>query len=113
MTTQKQMKSETKRLKDKYNSLYNELEAILFRHDLEGIAFFDENGEPINPDEYAPEVGTILPRLNIAKNADDVAQIVMEEFEHWFDSGHSPENSEGFKPLAKEIWEAMHKDEIG
>ena len=36
------------------------------------------------PDEYDPEVGTILPRLRGATSASDVHRIVHEEFVRWF-----------------------------
>jgi hypothetical protein len=35
-------------------------------------------------DEYEPEVGTILPRLREAQNANDVQRILHEEFVKWF-----------------------------
>ncbi len=35
-------------------------------------------------DEYAPEAGTILPRLREAYSAADVQRIAHEEFTHWF-----------------------------
>lgn len=100
---------ENKLPKQKCKKLAIAVEEILFRHDPEGIAFYDENDEPINSDEYAPEVVTILPRLNSAKNAGDVAIIVLEEFNKWFGSGDSPTNASGFMPIAKEIWDAMQQ----
>jgi hypothetical protein len=37
-----------------------------------------EMGAPA--DEYAPEIGTIVPRLGICRTADDVATLLHEEF---------------------------------
>ena len=49
--------ADRQRLKAEYGRLFHEVQALLFRHDPIGINFED------NVDEYAPEVGTILPRL--------------------------------------------------
>jgi hypothetical protein len=38
----------------------------------------------VNPDEYEPEVGTILPRILDAESAADIARVVRDEFERWF-----------------------------
>ena len=68
------------RLKAEYGQLYTDIEQILFRHDPIGIAYEGHDSVEDNPDEYAPEVETILPRLRTANSADDVADIVYEEF---------------------------------
>jgi len=41
-----------------------------------------QRGAP--PDEYEPEVGTVLPRLRGATSSGDVRTILHEEFVHWF-----------------------------
>ena len=73
-----------KRLKSQYGQLYTEVEQILFRYDPIGIAFVGCEDVAENPDEYAPEVETILPKLDTANSAEDVTDIVYEEFLHWF-----------------------------
>lgn len=83
-----------------YGGLYEEVEAILFRHDPVGINF----GE--NTDEYDPEVSTILPRVVRATSQDEVQRIVREEFEHWF----GPDiimRGESSEVIAAEIFEAV------
>ena len=65
-------------MKEAYTDLYDDLLAIIFRHDPVGIC-----GET-NTDEYDPEVGSILPRLREAHSAADVCGIVHEEFVAWF-----------------------------
>ena len=72
------------RLKFRFGQLFTEVEQILFRHDPMEIAFVDHDDVAENPDEYAPEVETIIPRLDTANSAEDVADIVYEEFLHWF-----------------------------
>lgn len=91
-------------IKSKYGALFNEVEEILFRHDPMGINFGD------NTDEYAPEVGTILPRLKEAKSEVDVQRIIHEEFMRWFGhpSSGAPSNPDWTKE-AKEIWHAWLK----
>lgn len=89
-------RSETKA---KYGMLFNEVEEILFRHDPMGINFGD------NTDEYATEVGTILPRLVEARSESDVQRIIQEEFLRWFgppDAGLT--RCPDFSEEAKEIW---------
>jgi hypothetical protein len=91
-------RSETKA---KYGALFDEVEEILFRHDPMGINFGD------NINEYATEVGTILPRLVKAKSEVDVQRIIQEEFVRWFgppDAGLKC--GPDFTKEAKEIWHA-------
>lgn len=70
-------------LKRAYGEAYARLSDILFSEDPIGINFVE------NTDEYEPEVGTILPRLRDTRSADDVRQIVHEEFVKWFDASTS------------------------
>jgi hypothetical protein len=72
------MNSERENLKLKYGSLFDEVSAALFAADPVGINF----GE--NLDEYDPEAGSILPRLDGARSADRVQVIVYEEYCRWF-----------------------------
>lgn len=86
-------------LKDTYKQLYDEVAAILFRHDPIGLNAGD------NLDEYEPETRTILPRLKEANSETDVHEIIYEEFLRWFSAsivGHK--NSQPYKAAAKEIW---------
>jgi hypothetical protein len=55
-------------------------------------------------DEFGPEVGTIVPRLKTAKNAQDVRAILHEEFGRWFgDAGPI----ESYQTAADEVWRAV------
>lgn len=55
-------------------------------------------------DEYAPEVGTIVPRLKAAESAQDVQAILHEEFVRWFgDAGPL----ESYKTAAEDVWVAV------
>ncbi len=91
-------------IKAKYGDLFSEVEAILFRHDPMGINFGD------NTDEYAPEVGTILPRLKEAKSEVDVQRIIHEEFVRWFNLPNAElSSSPSWAKEAKEIWHAWPK----
>lgn len=96
----------SKHLKSKYKVLFGEIEQILFRHDPIGIAYVDDELVADNPDEYSPEVGTILPRLDTANSVDDITKIVHEEFMHWFDDA-GPKSTYG--TLSVEIWEAWNR----
>jgi len=63
-----------------------------------------EGGAP--SDEYAPEIGTILPRLVNAQQPDDVTSVLHEEFVRWFgESTAGPRDA--YKALAGRIWAAL------
>jgi len=91
------MNPEREHLKRKYGSLFNRLSQLLFEADPVGINFES------NTDEYDPEVGTILPRLEGARSADEVQTIVHEEFCRWFE----PEiagATERYVAVSQRIW---------
>jgi hypothetical protein len=70
--------AERKRLRNEYSALFQDLSALLYRLDPMGLNF------EINPDEYDPEVGTILPQILREDDPNTIANIVRENFEHWF-----------------------------
>ena len=82
--------------------LVADLTAVLHRHDPMGIA---EAG----PDEYAPEAGTIAPRLRGATSADDVRRVVHEEFVHWF-TGCTAGSAEQYQAVADDVWALLTVD---
>src|SRR6476620_8822027 len=92
----RQQRSERQRLKAAYQELFEQANHIIHQHDPIGIAFVAE-------DEYEPEVGSILPRLKEAHNADDVRRIVYEEFTHWFDTSSGTEDR--YQQLALDLWD--------
>jgi hypothetical protein len=70
------------------------------------VAFVDtETGfENENTDEYDPEAGTILPRLQSCKSSADALRAVHEEFVRWFGADTAgPQESYG--NIASEIWQ--------
>jgi hypothetical protein len=100
--TREEVVAERKRLKAEYRELYDEVAALLFRHDPVGINFKD------NTDEYEPEVGTILPRLRSCHSVDDVRHLVHREFVRGFDASTAgPE--EHYAKIATEIWECWQR----
>ncbi|HXT72101.1 MAG TPA: hypothetical protein VN700_20265 [Vicinamibacterales bacterium] len=58
------------------------------------------------PDEYSPEVGTVVPRVVRASSPDEVRAILHEELERWFGEG-SVGRPEGFQAPADSIWKAV------
>lgn len=91
------MNSERDKLKREYQNLFLSISAVLFKADPIGINFED------NTDEYAPEVGTILPRLHSALSEVDVQAIIYEEFVRWFDK-ETVGAKESYAAVAVEIW---------
>jgi len=96
-------------LKSQFGQLFTEVEQILFSHDPIGIAFVGDENVADNPDEYEPEVGTILPRLRTANTAADVTDIVYEEFIRWFDDEETVGPKAKYKALSGEIWVAWNR----
>ena len=88
---------ERQRLRQRYDKLFAATVALLFRHDPVGVVFEH------NKDEYAPEAGTILPRLQGCKSEQEALVIVYEEFLHWF--GDAAGTRERYVPIASELWE--------
>jgi hypothetical protein len=97
------IRAERKRLKNQFASLYDKLAALFFRHDPIGINF------ETNADEYEPEVGTILPRLDQCASEADCLKVVHEEFCRWFDEETVGPIS-NYEAIAKEVW-TMWNDE--
>ena len=97
------------RLKSQFGQLFTEVEQILFSHDPIEIACVGDENVVDNPDEYAPEVGTILPRLGTASTAADVTDIVYEEFKRWFDDEETVGPKARYEALSGEIWVAWNR----
>jgi hypothetical protein len=75
--------------------LFDAVLGVLRKHDFVHIGYV--------PDEYVPEVETILPRLSSARGVADVRRILYEEFVHWF-SAEDVGPEERFESAAKEVW---------
>jgi hypothetical protein len=97
------IRAERAELRKQYKALYDKLSALLFRHDPIGIKFKD------NSDEYEPEVGIILPRLEHGSSEADCLKVIHEEFRRWFGDDIAGPISK-YEPLAREAW-IMWNDE--
>jgi hypothetical protein len=93
-----QTKTERDAIKREYGTLFASISDALFEADPVGINFDD------NTDEYDPETGTIIPRLGLAKSAEDVQEIVHEEFCRWFDP-ISAGPREKYAAVSAKIWD--------
>ena len=93
------------RTKEQIDALFDEVAAILFRHDPVGINFED------NTDEYEPEARTILPRLGSCHSAEDVLTVVHEEFQRWFDNEIAGPR-EKYSTIADEVWTLWRKSQL-
>ena len=109
MTERDEIIQKRNKLKEEFGQLFTEVEQILFNHDPAEIAFVDQESVAENPDEYAPEVETILPRLSKAKSALDVTDIVYEEFKKWFDDEETVGSKSKYHSLSVEIWAAWKR----
>jgi|ERR1700690_959274 hypothetical protein len=96
--TREEILKKRRKLRAEYGALYTSLAMLLFRADPIGISF--DNTE----DEYEPEAGTILPRLRNCQSADDVLQVVHQEFVRWFDPVTAGPKQH-YAQIASEIWQ--------
>jgi hypothetical protein len=94
------------RRKVAYETLYADVRAILNRHDPVGLI-----GMGAPEDEYEPEVGTILPRLRTANEAEDVQRVLDEEFHRWFGDTGMFSYAE-FGAVAVDIWRAWQESRV-
>lgn len=77
--------------------LFAAVREAMFRYDPIGINFGS------NTDEYAPEAGTVIPRLTGCLSSVDVELVLHEEFVRWFgvDIAGAPTR---YTALAAEVW---------
>lgn len=97
-TDRKKILEARKRLRSEYCGLFETVSGLLFRHDPIAINF------ETNTDEYALEVGTILPRLRDCASHEDALRVVHEEFVKWFDSDIAG-TADRYEEISKEIWQ--------
>jgi hypothetical protein len=90
------VKVEIEVLKRQYGKLFASISEALFNADPARI-----NCE-VNTDEYEAEAATIVPRLSAAQSAEDVQNIVYEEFLYWFEG--TAGGKDNFAAVAAEIW---------
>ena len=103
--TKEEIDAETRRLRAEYGPLFDEVAAILFRHDPIGINFED------NTDEYEPETRTILPRLKTCHSAEDVLTVVHEEFQRWFEPDTAGARDK-YSAIANDVWALWRKSPL-
>ena len=85
----------------RYQALVAAVERAINETDPIGLL---EIGAP--SDEYAPEIGTVVPRLASVRRLDDVTAVLHEEFSRWFgDDTAGPRHA--YEASARRIWEAV------
>jgi hypothetical protein len=92
-------------LRAQYQNAYDRLATLLFQHDPIGIGFED------CPDEYEPEVATILPRLRGCSTETECLQVIHEEFCQWFgeETAGSPAD---YETIAHEVWIMWNEESL-
>ncbi len=91
-------------LKAEYKRLRAVLQEALNAADLMGLL---DSGSPA--DEYDPEIGTILPRLRGASSVDEVRDVLVEEFAHWFGEAGAG-SADWFVVPAQRIWSFLESE---
>jgi len=86
----------------KNKEIHLEVSAILFKYDPMEV------GVDITDDEYDIEAATILSRLHTARNAEEVIDIVHEEFQSWFGK-EAAGKREVYEKIGREIWEVYRR----
>jgi hypothetical protein len=79
--------------------LYDDLLEVLRRHDPLGV------GPHLRPNEYMPETGTILARLQDVASADEMLHLVHEEFVRWRGEAAAGDVTR-YEPIASDVWQA-------
>jgi hypothetical protein len=92
-------KDEREGAREEFGRLFAEMAEILFRLDPIRI------NRGVNPDEYEPEVGTIIPRLRSAMSQHEAHTIIHEEFVRWF-GPNTAGPVERYDKVAEEVWSA-------
>jgi hypothetical protein len=110
MTTQ-DIRAERAKLRKEYRNLFGKLAALLFRHDPMDIAYINDLQVQDNPDEYEPEVGTILPRLRTCASEGDCLKVIHEEFCRWFGEETAGPIS-NYETIAHEAWIMWNDQEL-
>ena len=100
-----QYRRRRQQLRASYEGLYDELAAILFRHDPIGINFGD------NTDEYEPEVARILPRLREIGSVGELRRIVHEVFVEMFDPDIAGPESR-YESIAQDVWQTWQRQTL-
>lgn len=98
------MDAKRRKLRRLYRRLHDELICILYRHDPIGIGMTTDGP----PNEYEPEAGYILPRLQGVSTVAELSAILREEFIRWFDEDLAGP-VETYLPIAEEILAAMRQ----
>jgi len=91
------MSTQVEIVRQQYPTLFAQLSQLLFTADPVHISSAGF------PDEYEPEVATILPRLEHAQRESDVLDIIHEEFVRWFDASVAGPK-EKYTDLATQVW---------
>jgi hypothetical protein len=89
--------AQRQQIRKQYPILFDKLSECLHRHDPIMIPFAPK-------DEYDPEVGTIIPRLNFCNCQEDVLDVVHEEFVQWFGTDIAGPKS-NYSKIAAEVWQ--------
>ena len=97
MTERDDLLRERAALRARYGPLFDQVSAALLGDDPMGIAF------ETNTDEYEPEVGMILPKLETCRSASEVTSVVHAEFVRWF-GGEIAGPESRYRKVAGEIW---------
>ena len=90
-------------VKAEFGPFFDDLVALFYRCDPIALAAI---GAPA--DEYALEVGTVLPRLSFVDGVEGVRTILQDEFTSWFGSQETdrPLAQNALDDLASELWQA-------
>jgi hypothetical protein len=97
--------TQREQLRAQYQDAYDRLAALLFEHDPIGIGFED------CPDEYEPEVGTILPRLRECSSETECLQVIHEEFCQWFGAETAGSRAD-YETIAHDVWIMWNEESL-
>lgn len=96
--TKQEIRDEEIQLNARYGDLLNEVAAIMFRHDTEGLA---RMGCPT--DEYMPEARRVLLKLEETHDLNEMRQLVKTVYKEMFEEALDA-TDEQLNALSDELW---------
>lgn len=93
----RQTQVERERVRQTHPELFAAVSGAMFHRDPVEINYH------FNTDEYEAEAGTVIPRLQDCRSAEEVTTVLHEEFVRWFGS-ETAGPRERYLDLSQDIW---------
>jgi hypothetical protein len=85
------------------------ISAILFKHDPMNLKVHDGKGN-FNSDEYDSKARMIIEQQNIARNVDELEQVIIKIFVAMFNKSIMQKSKADWRKIAQEIWDFCSRE---